>query len=324
MALVSLDQLRSWLLRRFVGVLITFKILTVTLANSCKQVMVNLLLINHSVNQKSHVPHQKVNKSLYYFYSCSNNPRWLVCLFFPSCRLAGCQWNDPGHGFLPDHVHLPLNVGDERGLFVPFHRTLSPRRWRQPHHLWWFQRGVLLAQTQHTWGQGCTIPHSVLNTSYTLFFTSSAVMITFHTIVKSWRRILFWRPLPASKCHFSSLLQDAKVMSWWDYGYQITAMANRTILVDNNTWNNTHISRVGQVNTTSPTLVLLSVIIIYIYIYYCGIIVCLGNGVLRGESLWDHARVGCQLRLGDLWRTDWIFIRWCVILRMSQSSYKTN
>ncbi|XP_050701706.1 dolichyl-diphosphooligosaccharide--protein glycosyltransferase subunit STT3A-like [Eriocheir sinensis] len=40
--------------------------------------------------------------------------------------------------------------------------------------------------------------------------------------------------------------QDAKVMSWWDYGYQITAMANRTILVDNNTWNNTHISRVGQ------------------------------------------------------------------------------
>lgn len=40
-------------------------------------------------------------------------------------------------------------------------------------------------------------------------------------------------------------------MSWWDYGYQITAMANRTILVDNNTWNNTHISRVGQVNSTT-------------------------------------------------------------------------
>ncbi|XP_050432666.1 dolichyl-diphosphooligosaccharide--protein glycosyltransferase subunit STT3A [Adelges cooleyi] len=40
--------------------------------------------------------------------------------------------------------------------------------------------------------------------------------------------------------------EDARVMSWWDYGYQITAMADRTILVDNNTWNNTHISRVGQ------------------------------------------------------------------------------
>jgi dolichyl-diphosphooligosaccharide--protein glycosyltransferase len=39
---------------------------------------------------------------------------------------------------------------------------------------------------------------------------------------------------------------DTKVMSWWDYGYQITAMANRTVLVDNNTWNNTHIALVGK------------------------------------------------------------------------------
>ncbi|VDN53907.1 unnamed protein product [Dracunculus medinensis] len=44
---------------------------------------------------------------------------------------------------------------------------------------------------------------------------------------------------------------DAKVMSWWDYGYQITAMANRTVIVDNNTWNNTHISRVGQAMSSS-------------------------------------------------------------------------
>lgn len=33
--------------------------------------------------------------------------------------------------------------------------------------------------------------------------------------------------------------------SWWDYGYQTTAMANRTVIVDNNTWNNTHIATVG-------------------------------------------------------------------------------
>ena len=29
--------------------------------------------------------------------------------------------------------------------------------------------------------------------------------------------------------------EDARVMSWWDYGYQIAGMANRTTLVDNNT-----------------------------------------------------------------------------------------
>ena len=40
--------------------------------------------------------------------------------------------------------------------------------------------------------------------------------------------------------------ESAKVMSWWDYGYQITAMANRTVIVDNNTWNNTHIATVGM------------------------------------------------------------------------------
>ncbi|KAI8803810.1 Oligosaccharyl transferase STT3 subunit-domain-containing protein [Cladochytrium replicatum] len=39
---------------------------------------------------------------------------------------------------------------------------------------------------------------------------------------------------------------DAKILSWWDYGYQITGMANRTVLVDNNTWNNTHIATVGK------------------------------------------------------------------------------
>jgi dolichyl-diphosphooligosaccharide--protein glycosyltransferase len=44
---------------------------------------------------------------------------------------------------------------------------------------------------------------------------------------------------------------NAKVMSWWDYGYQITAMANRTVMVDNNTWNNTHIATVGRAMASS-------------------------------------------------------------------------
>ena len=29
-------------------------------------------------------------------------------------------------------------------------------------------------------------------------------------------------------------------MSWWDYVYQITPMGNRTVIVDNNTWNDTN------------------------------------------------------------------------------------
>ena len=45
--------------------------------------------------------------------------------------------------------------------------------------------------------------------------------------------------------------EDAKVMAWWDYGYQIGGMADRTTLVDNNTWNNTHIATVGKAMSSS-------------------------------------------------------------------------
>jgi dolichyl-diphosphooligosaccharide--protein glycosyltransferase len=40
-------------------------------------------------------------------------------------------------------------------------------------------------------------------------------------------------------------------MSWWDYGYQIAGFSERTTLVDNNTWNNTHIATVGKAMSTS-------------------------------------------------------------------------
>lgn len=42
---------------------------------------------------------------------------------------------------------------------------------------------------------------------------------------------------------------DAKIVSWWDYGYQIAGMSNRAVIVDNNTWNATHIALVGSTLT---------------------------------------------------------------------------
>eukprot|EP01004_Peranema_trichophorum_P009453 NODE_819_length_2332_cov_40.947488_g697_i0.p1 GENE.NODE_819_length_2332_cov_40.947488_g697_i0~~NODE_819_length_2332_cov_40.947488_g697_i0.p1 ORF type:complete len:749 (-),score=96.71 NODE_819_length_2332_cov_40.947488_g697_i0:84-2075(-) len=41
--------------------------------------------------------------------------------------------------------------------------------------------------------------------------------------------------------------ENAKFMAWWDYGYQMNAMGNRTTIADNNTWNNTHIATIGRV-----------------------------------------------------------------------------
>lgn len=44
---------------------------------------------------------------------------------------------------------------------------------------------------------------------------------------------------------------DARIMAWWDYGYQITAIANRTTLADGNTWNHEHIALLGKALTAS-------------------------------------------------------------------------
>jgi len=45
--------------------------------------------------------------------------------------------------------------------------------------------------------------------------------------------------------------ENSVIMSWWDYGYQIAGMADRPTLVDNNTWNNTHIATVGKAMSSS-------------------------------------------------------------------------
>ena len=57
-------------------------------------------------------------------------------------------------------------------------------------------------------------------------------------IIDDYREAYYWIKQNTAK--------EAKIMSWWDYGYQITGMSNRTVLVDNNTWNNTHIATVGR------------------------------------------------------------------------------
>jgi len=45
--------------------------------------------------------------------------------------------------------------------------------------------------------------------------------------------------------------EDARILSWWDYGYQITAIANRTTIADGNTWNHEHIALLGKILTTN-------------------------------------------------------------------------
>ena len=57
------------------------------------------------------------------------------------------------------------------------------------------------------------------------------------TLVDDYRQAYFWLRDHTPK--------DARVMAWWDYGYQISGMAKRTTLADGNTWNLEHIALLG-------------------------------------------------------------------------------
>lgn len=43
--------------------------------------------------------------------------------------------------------------------------------------------------------------------------------------------------------------KDARVLAWWDYGYHISGISERTTLADGNTWNHEHIAMIGKLLT---------------------------------------------------------------------------
>uniref|UniRef100_A0A1B6LG56 dolichyl-diphosphooligosaccharide--protein glycotransferase n=2 Tax=Graphocephala atropunctata TaxID=36148 RepID=A0A1B6LG56_9HEMI len=80
---------------------------------------------------------------------------------------------------------------------------------------------------------------------------------------------------------------DARVMSWWDYGYQIAGMANRTTLVDNNTWNNSHIALVGKAMSSTEDdayKIMLSLDVDYVLVIFGGVIGYSGDDI--NKFLW--------------------------------------
>ncbi|CAG2053123.1 unnamed protein product [Timema podura] len=80
---------------------------------------------------------------------------------------------------------------------------------------------------------------------------------------------------------------DARVMSWWDYGYQIAGMANRTTLVDNNTWNNSHIALVGKAmssNESQAYKIMVSLDVDYVLVIFGGVIGYSGDDI--NKFLW--------------------------------------
>jgi len=67
--------------------------------------------------------------------------------------------------------------------------------------------------------------------------TQSGELVT----VDDYREAYFWLRDNTPK--------DARILAWWDYGYQITGISNRTTLADGNTWNHEHIALLGRILT---------------------------------------------------------------------------
>lgn len=84
----------------------------------------------------------------------------------------------------------------------------------------------------------------------------------------------------------------ARIMSWWDYGYQIAGMANRTTLVDNNTWNNSHIALVGLAMASEENKayeIMQSLDVDYVLVIFGGVIGYSGDDI--NKFLW-MVRIG--------------------------------
>jgi dolichyl-diphosphooligosaccharide--protein glycosyltransferase len=57
-------------------------------------------------------------------------------------------------------------------------------------------------------------------------------------VVDDYREAYFWLR--------DNTPEDSRVLAWWDYGYQINGIANRTTIADGNTWNHEHIALLGR------------------------------------------------------------------------------
>ncbi|GME88828.1 hypothetical protein B5S32_g4211 [[Candida] boidinii] len=99
------------------------------------------------------------------------------------------------------------------------------------------------------------------------------------TLIDDYREAYYWLRMNTP--------EDSKVMAWWDYGYQIGGMADRTTFVDNNTWNNTHIATVGKamsVDESKSEVIMRRLGVDYVLVIFGGVLGYSGDDV--NKFLW--------------------------------------
>eukprot|EP00756_Hemistasia_phaeocysticola_P021221 Hpha_TRINITY_DN15763_c5_g12::TRINITY_DN15763_c5_g12_i1::g.37016::m.37016/K07151/STT3; dolichyl-diphosphooligosaccharide--protein glycosyltransferase len=128
-----------------------------------------------------------------------------------------------GHTRVPTHIDIPFG-----GKYVVGGPTVPSVR---PSDEWWPRR-ALKAFKDHA-----EMMAEQMSSPQIMFKTQDG------RIIDDYRDAYFWLR--------DNTPEDARVMAWWDYGYQITGIGNRTTIADGNTWNHEHIATLGKM-LTSP------------------------------------------------------------------------
>ncbi|EER20142.1 Stt3 protein, putative [Perkinsus marinus ATCC 50983] len=153
-------------------------------------------------------------------------------------------------------------------------------------------------------GYQCTnyIKHCVFTSS--MAYSSPSIVMSYQLrdgsrlIQDDFREAYYWLRMNTP--------QDSKILSWWDYGYQITVMGNRTVLVDNNTWNNTHIATVGLVLASTEenaVPILRRLDVDYVLVLYGGVSQYSGDDI--NKFLWP-IRIGAGVYPNLIQESDFI------------------
>jgi dolichyl-diphosphooligosaccharide--protein glycosyltransferase len=114
-----------------------------------------------------------------------------------------------------------------------------------------FVRAAWIALSYYLYNKSLPKVNEFKNTCAQMAVGMSHPTILFKTRTQDGREILVDDYRTAYLWLKENTPEDARIMAWWDYGYQITAIANRTTIADGNTWNHEHIALLGRA-LTSP------------------------------------------------------------------------
>jgi len=136
-----------------------------------------------------------------------------------------------------------------------------------------------------------TDPRFLTHASSPTTLSGGSLHVTPSSTVRDWIDTLIWmrENLPPSPSKPGE--NGTVVASWWDYGYWITVIANKTTLADNGTINGTQIAQIGRMfmsNETEAIRILKEYHVTHVVVY-----------VTFFNSPYEYVQVGSNIRPND-------------------------